>query len=80
MSLADVVREKMERGYLPTTRPTAVWTGFGSGEFCRACGDVIAPRQIRHAFDLDDRDTLSFHADCYALWDAEVRRREQRDR
>jgi hypothetical protein len=60
MGLADDIRERVERGYLPATQPTAVWWGFGAGEFCRGCSDSIALEQIRDAVELADRDTLSF--------------------
>jgi hypothetical protein len=80
MGLPDDIRDKLARGQLPAIRPATVWSGFGSATRCVACDDAIEQRQVRYEFEAPGFGTLAFHAACFELWDAEVRRREGPDR
>jgi hypothetical protein len=73
MGLADEIRDKIDSGDLPRSKPRKVWGGFGDFGTCSGCGQSIFPAQIRYEFSVDLR-AFRFHFGCFGLWDAETRR------
>jgi len=67
---------------LPCDRPVKLWAGPGSGKPCTVCERPILsaqaeyePTQAEYELQYDDgRPVVRFHAECYGLWQAELRR------
>jgi hypothetical protein len=77
MRLIDEIRNKVERGELPLTNVVHLWSGWGNGQPCAACGKPIGKNQIRYQCARDSH-ILSFHIRCFGLWQSEVRHRSWR--
>jgi hypothetical protein len=70
-SLRDVIRRKLDDGTLPTETPDKVYTGYGSGATCDACGDSILSAQAQYELSYpDDRRIFRLHFGCAGLWEA----------
>jgi hypothetical protein len=74
MQVSEVIRERIDRGSLPPTKPTTVWSGVGDRRSCSACDQVIYTGELRYEFDAPEA-TFRFHASCYALWQVDLIRR-----
>jgi hypothetical protein len=74
MSLADQIRHKLDADVLPRVLPEKMWTGYGQGNPCDGCGELIHPAQIEYEF-LNSGDVVRFHIGCMGMWLAELRRR-----
>jgi hypothetical protein len=74
-SLAEVVRQKIGAGVLPSGEPVNVWTGNGRGKPCSACERRILPSQPEYEVASGAGFTVRFHVGCLGLWEAECRRR-----
>jgi hypothetical protein len=74
MGLADEVRRRIDQGELPSARPEKLYSRYGDGSPCSACGAAVHSAQIRYLFELDDA-AYQFHIGCFGLWEAELRRR-----
>jgi hypothetical protein len=44
--LRDVIRRKLDEGTLPTKAPNKIYTVYGSGATCDACGDPLQNAQV----------------------------------
>jgi hypothetical protein len=73
--LADQIRLKVDTHELPRDFPPKVWAGHGNEHACQACMQPIVPEQVSYEFDAGDHRTYCFHAGCFDLWQAELRRR-----
>ena len=70
-ALRQLIKQKLDDGTLPLTRPEKLYAGPGSGETCKACGDPIYPLQIEYEFDYaGERQILRLHLECAGLWEA----------
>ena len=69
--LRELIKQKLDDGTLPLTRPEKLYAGAGSGHPCKACGEPIYPMQIEYEFDYaGERQTLRLHLECAGLWEA----------
>jgi hypothetical protein len=68
MTLADIVRDKVQSGVLPRENPRGAVRMNGSGQCCSACELAIVPAETQLAFDLPDRGAFRFHVACWAVW------------
>jgi hypothetical protein len=75
LSLADQIRDKLDAGLLPRVLPEKMWSGYGHGNPCRCCDQLIHPAQIEYHFLRAPGDVLRFHIGCLGMWLAELRRR-----
>src|ERR687897_513422 len=74
MGLADEIRRKVDQGELPSARPEKLYSRYGDGSPCSACGADVHAAQIRYLLALGDA-TYQLHIGCFGLWEAELRRR-----
>jgi hypothetical protein len=74
MSLADRIRAKIDDGNLPSARPDKLYSRYGDGSSCSACGASVHSAQIRYEFEVGNA-VYQFHIGCFGLWEAELRRR-----
>jgi hypothetical protein len=74
MSLADRIRAKIDEGELPSARPDKLYSRYGDGSPCSACGAPVHSAQIRYEFEIGDA-AYQFHIGCFGLWEAELRQR-----
>ena len=72
-ALRQKVRAALAAGSLPLGRLAAV-VRRGTGRRCRICGGVIAPSELEHEVQIDDRDTgaVIVHEPCHRLWRVET--------
>ena len=73
-SLSKIVHEKLNAGILPLDDPVTRWAGFGGGNPCSVCEQIIQPSQTEYELRYDNRAPLRFHVVCHGLWDSERRR------
>jgi hypothetical protein len=52
LSLRQVILRKLEDGALPTKAPNKVYSVYGSGATCDACGDTSIRVQVRVRVEL----------------------------
>ena len=69
-SLRDVIRRKLDDGTLPTKAPKKIYTGYGSGATCDACGDTLLSAHVELSCP-DEHRTFRMHLRCAGLWEAE---------
>ena len=70
-SLRDEIRRKLDAGALPTKPPNKIYTGYGSGVTCDACGDPIRADQVECELNYpDEHRTCRLHLACAGLWEA----------
>ena len=74
LSLAEMVRHKLDIELLPRADPVKLWAGYGSGEACAACEQTILKAQIEYELQYASA-VFRLHAGCHGLWEAERRRR-----
>jgi hypothetical protein len=74
LTLAEIIRQKIDDGRLPEHSSMKTWAGYGRGNPCSACEQPIAPAQTEYEVDAGDH-TYWLHIGCYGLWEAERRRR-----
>jgi hypothetical protein len=71
-SLRDVIRRKLDNGDLPTKPPRDnIYSGYGSGATCDACGDPVWPGQVEYELNYpDEQRAFRLHLSCAGLWEA----------
>jgi hypothetical protein len=70
-SLRNVILRKFNDGTLPTKAPNKIYTGYGSGATCDACGDTVYRAQAEYELSYPDvRRVLRLHFGCASLWEA----------
>jgi hypothetical protein len=72
-SLRQVILRKLDDGILPTKAPNKIYTGYGSGATCDACGDAILRAEVEYELNYPDRrtpHTYRLHLACAGLWEA----------
>jgi hypothetical protein len=70
-SLRQVILRKLDDGALPAKAPNKVYSGYGSGATCDACGDTIIRVQVEYELNYpDERRTFRLHLSCAGLWEA----------
>jgi hypothetical protein len=74
---ANLIRERLDAGRLPIAAPPTMWAGYGSGNPCDGCGELLSPTQVEYEFEAAGQ-TIRFHLGCAALWEAECCRRGHR--
>jgi hypothetical protein len=65
----DVILRKLDDGTLPTKTPNKIYTDYGSGATCDACGDPLQSAQVELSCP-DEHRTFRMHLSCAALWEA----------
>ena len=74
-ALRLLIRHKVHDGRLPHNRIAKISSGLGAGETCDACETAITKEQLVTEVALGGgrgaRGTVSFHALCFQLWDAQ---------
>jgi hypothetical protein len=72
-ALRQKVRTALAAGLLPLGRLAAV-VRRGTGRRCRICDGVIAPSELEHEVQIEDRDAgaVIAHAPCHRLWRVET--------
>ena len=70
-----IIRGRLRVGMLPSDAPTKIWSGYGSGQLCDACGERIAVGAPEDEVVFTHSVTLRFHQGCFALWQEEKTRR-----
>ena len=70
LSLASQIRDKLDAGVLPRVLPEKMWTGYGHGNPCGGCSQLIRPAQL-YSSSLP----AHLHIGCLGMWLAELRRR-----
>jgi hypothetical protein len=77
ISLAELIRDKIDAGVLPRLLPEKMWTRYGRGDPCDGCAQPIHPAQVEYEFSMHPDSDLVFqlHIGCIGLWLAELRRR-----
>ena len=68
-SLRDVILHKLDNGTLPTKAPSKIYTGYGSGATCDACGDPLQSGHVELSCP-DEHRTFRMHLSCAGLWEA----------
>jgi hypothetical protein len=70
-SLRDMIRRKLDDGALPTKAPHDIYTGYGTGATCDACGVTVYRAQAEYELSYPDaRRVLRLHFGCASLWEA----------
>jgi hypothetical protein len=66
-----VIARKLDDGALPTKAPSKIYTGYGSGATCDACGDAILRAEVEYELNYPDVPRTSrLHLSCAGLWEA----------
>jgi len=68
MTLADIVRDKLERGLLPRQRTRGVVRSEGTGELCSVCELPIVASETRLTIEVLERPGFQFHYGCWDVW------------
>jgi hypothetical protein len=71
--LVDRIRQQFDAGVLPRQHPKRVFGGYGVGDACSGCGDLMQGHGV-FEFEIAGR-TYRFHTRCYGLWQGELIRR-----
>jgi hypothetical protein len=66
----ESIREGIACGKLPGVDCVVAWYGPGRGQHCAVCDRRILGVELGVNCDLPDGRTVSFHAQCYAMWRA----------
>jgi hypothetical protein len=75
-SRSDVILRKLDSGELPTSLPSKMITGSGSGAPCDACGGRIQSHQIEYEWSYPDQSRVfRMYLGCVGLWEALRRKR-----
>lgn len=70
------VQQRIETGRLPLLRPNHIHAGYGSGNICCACDQLIDPTKIEYEIATPDTARkLNFHFACYVVWQRECSQR-----
>ena len=70
----DAVIAGLCAGTLPREQPLRVWGGVGTDVKCALCGDQTRPRDVEYEIEFASGASVTFHDQCYAIWN------EERDR
>lgn len=74
MTLAQILtraREQIRSGQLPSSLPLTVWAGYGKGQRCAVCDQVIRSDERQYEFALPTPGGHSdhcIHFACYQAW------------
>ena len=72
---ADKIRERVDRGVLPSAWAARMFGGPGTGHPCSGCDVFIGPSEVEYEFEDGNGRTIRFDSVCSFLWGAELRRR-----
>jgi hypothetical protein len=61
------IRDKMASGDLPRQHPLRTWAGFGTGQPCGVCNDIIGSDTVELEAEGADRKLRFYHSRCYTL-------------
>jgi hypothetical protein len=77
LSLAELIRNKLDAGLLPRILPDKMLTGYGDSGPCDGCDQPIYPPQVEYKFAIHQESGRLFrlHIGCVGMWLAELRRR-----
>ena len=71
MVLLRRVRRKLANGSLPHDSIPRVWGGFGNGEMCDVCDEIVTnPQMLIEGIGEHGRG-IQMHVQCFSLWDQE---------
>ena len=74
MTLAQILiraRDQIRSGRLPSSLPSKMWAGYGTGQCCVVCDQVIASDERQYEFALptpSGRSDQCIHFSCYQAW------------
>jgi hypothetical protein len=78
--LRHLIRQRIQDGRLPRTPLLEIGHGRGIGKSCEGCGSTIAwNERMTVRISAEDWRTLQLHADCFEIWDSELRTNARRD-
>ena len=67
------IRWKLCTGRLPNVNVPEIYAAPGSGGYCDACDELLAPPQFVIAIPWSSEKTFAhLHARCYVLWNDEL--------
>jgi hypothetical protein len=69
-----MIRSKINADALPHKPPAKVWAGHGSNRLCAGCDAPIPRSALEYELDDDEDVTSVLHAECYGIWDVELRK------
>ena len=61
------IRDKLATGDLPRQHAVRTWAGFGTGQTCGACDDVIQTDTVELEAEGADQKFHFYHSRCYML-------------
>jgi hypothetical protein len=68
ITLAQLVRTKLDGGELPPEKPAKVVRTYGAGEPCSACDLPILPAQTKMEFETSSQEPVRLHFACWSFW------------
>ncbi|MDB6156350.1 MAG: hypothetical protein JWO04_56 [Gammaproteobacteria bacterium] len=74
MTLAQILtlaRERIRSGQLPSSLPSNIWAGHGSGHRCAVCDQVISSAERQYEFavpTLGGHSNYRLHFSCHQAW------------
>jgi hypothetical protein len=77
-ALRLLICRKLRSGSLPDGSLTRVWSGPSDGERCDACSEILSKDQLVMDGTTQSRRHLSFHVQCFRIWDQEIRTQRER--
>jgi hypothetical protein len=72
VDLCAIARQCIADGRLPPIPAAIVYAGYGRGQKCALCGQVIQHARIGYTVADKQRGYLFFHIDCYRAWIMEL--------
>jgi len=63
-AMDSTIERKLSAGLLPRHHPVKSWAGFGTGESCDGCDQLIFATEVEYEVDFGESLTLRFHATC----------------
>jgi len=75
--LRSVARRLIEEGRLPKDSALRVYGGPSAGAICRLCGLPISAHAPEIEIESHEPIGVLLHPDCYAIWLAEVRSKNE---
>jgi hypothetical protein len=56
---------------LPKQRATRISAGYGDGQRCQVCGELVQPTDVEYElFFFEEQRSVLMHLRCYGLWEA----------
>ena len=71
-ALRLLIQGKLDKGRLLHDVIPRIWGGYGNGETCDACDEIVSGNQyiLEGSYLGGERGSVQFHAECFYLWDS----------